>query len=286
MFQYTREIIINDQTFEKRENASKGIVELFIPNVGSYRKDYIKGAFYTAAKTGSVAELALPTSAPSDADVIKFTVKLKMQTGDVHALLANYTTLFTRGIIVEVAGGSTAAEIKRAFIEALRGMEEWPIKLNQETDKIVATTPYLNLQLVTEKLKGRLGSISEMVIENITEGAEVKGVKPFGTYECLVKDNRLPTMENIRPWGEAQEEYPVRGAMYDLIELTYVADRNIGGFDVLGQKATSVTKHRFWVRQDRKAAFIAALEGVIGVDINGDATPAEATVTRATKVKA
>ncbi len=270
MFQYTREIIINDQAFEKRENLSKGITELFIPNVGSYKKEYIKGAFYTAGKVGTKASLSLPvTAAPSDSDVVRYTIKLKLQTGEVDVLLANYTTLFTRGIIVEVPGGATVATIKKAFVEALRGMEEWPIRLDQEAHKIVATTPYLDLQLVTEKMKGRQNSISEMIITGTEATPLSKGVKPFGTYENLVKDNRLPTMENIRPWGEAQEEYPQKGQLYDLIELTYVADRNIGGFDVLGQKATSVTKHRFWVRQDRKTDFLTVLESILEADLDG-----------------
>ena len=46
-----------------------------------------------------------------------------------------------------------------------------------------------------------------------------------------------------------------------MVELTYVADRNIGGFGVLGQKATSVTKHRFWV-PSTDTATLALLSGV------------------------
>ena len=61
-------------------------------------------------------------------------------------------------------------------------------------------------------------------------------------------------MENIRPWGEAIEEYPIIDTLYTMVELTQVSDRNIGGFDVLGQKATSVTKHRFWVKADNTEA--------------------------------
>lgn len=275
MFQYTREIIINDQTFEKRENSSKGIVELFIPNVGSYNKNNIKGVIHSKAIVGVKTELALPTVATPAAsgDVIRYTVKIRMQAGKVDPLLANYTTIFTRGIVVEVEKNANQARILEAFTEAMRGMEEWPVQLDITNKKILARNEYLTLQLITEELKYRTNSISEMVVVKETVDAEKKGTRPFGTYETLVKDYRLPTMENIRPWGEAQEEYPQKGHTYDLIELTYVADRNIGGFDVLGQKATSVTKHRFWVRNDKVDAFVTALEGVVNADINGDGNP-------------
>lgn len=280
MFQYTREIIINDQAFGKRENTAKGILELFIPNVGSYNKNNIKGVIYSKAVAGIKAELVLPTSATpaAEGDVIRYTVKMRMQAGKVDPLLANYTTIFTRGIVVEVEKNANQARILEAFTEAMRGMEEWPVQLDITNKKILAKSEYLTLQLITEELKYRTNSISEMVVVKETVDTERKGTRPFGTYETLVKDYRLPTMENIRPWGEAQEEYPQKGHTYDLFELTYVADRNIGGFDVLGQKATSVTKHRFWVRDNKVDEFIAALEGVVEVDINGDGAPAPAPI--------
>ena len=116
MFQYTREMIINDQSFEKREDA-KGGLEVFIPNVGSYQKEYIKGTFYTAAVAGSEASISVPANATGSAggDVVRFTVNLKLQTGEVDALLSNYTTLFTRGMIVEVEAGANQDIVPEAF---------------------------------------------------------------------------------------------------------------------------------------------------------------------------
>lgn len=265
MFQYTREIIINDQAFEQRENAVTGMKELFIPFVGSYRTENIKKVLHAPFKDPKFSELTLPTSVTAGIPTTRFTIKMSLQAGEVDALLANYTTLFKRGLVIEVPEGANAARIKEIFVEALRGMEEFPIRLDITAGKIIAKTPFLNLQLLTEELKYRDNSISEMVITKVTEGAISKGTVPFGTYEMLIKDNRLPTLDNVRPWGENQEELPIKGQKYDLFEITYVAERNIGGFGVLGQQASSITYHRFWVRQDKKASFEAILTAVTAV---------------------
>lgn len=250
MFQYTREIIINDQVFK----ADSGNTELLIENVGSYKKGHIVDVKHLAAVPAEKAKIALSTlkTLPSNAaagDVVRFTIKMNTVGGDVDAILANYTTLFKRGIVIEVAQGASETEIQSAIKAAFTGLKEWPVRL---TDTYIeAKTPYLAMHVVTEVLTPREGSISEMKVKSTESSEEQKGVIPFGTYETLISSHRLPTLENLRWGSEAESEMPIKGKKYDLVEFKYVADRNIGGFDVLGQKATSVTTHRFWVREDK-----------------------------------
>lgn len=279
MFQYTREIIINNQTW----NATANLVS--IPFVGTYKKGTIKQAVVVKAVASSPTELALPTSAGTTADVTRYTVKIGLQTGEVDAILSNYTTIFSRGIKVEVAKGATTAIIKTAFITAMQDLQEWPVKIDVANSKIVAKSPYVTLQLITEDLTYRANSISEMTVTATASGPVAKGVRGFGTYEKLISSHRLPTLDNIRYGGMNQEELPVPGKLYDLVELTMVVDRNIGGFDALGQKATSETKHRFWIETSRNATttptiannLILALTGIADkvYDDAGDGEPTE-----------
>ena len=271
MFQYTREIIINDQVFSTGTDAKTSDKILHIDMIGNYRSSTIKNAKIVKGVAAVPTELALPTTTTT-ADVTRYTVKIGLQTGEVDAILANYTTIFSRGIKVEVAKGANAAAILTAFKVAMQDLQEWPVKLNVANSKIVAKSPYVTLQLITEDLTYRANSISEMIVTATASGSVAKGVRGFGTYEKLISNHRLPTLDNIRYGGLNQEELPQPGHLYSLVEFQVVADRNIGGFDVLGQKATSVTTHRFWVRDDKAQAFIDACETVVNLDLDGDST--------------
>ena len=267
MFQYTREVILNKDTYEISAftDAKEGN-GILIKNVGTYRTKHIPQALIVKGVASSTATATVP--APSTTlfpagQIGRYIVKLGLQSGEVDALLANYTTWFKRDIIIEIPAGATAAKIKEAFKLAFTGLEEFPVWYDETAHAVKAKTPYVTIQIGTETFVPRTPSavVTEGIWNETSAGTKVKGFRGFGNYYQLVKDNRLPTMENIRPWGEAIEEYPIKGTLYSMVELTYVADRNIGGFGVLGQKATSVTKHRFWV-PSTDTATLALLSGV------------------------
>lgn len=262
MFQYTREVIINGQPF-----ASMFAGEVFrVDHVGDYKKEYITRVTMVEPVDGQCASVAIPTTIPTGTyDVVRYVINLAMQQGEVDAILANYTTLFRRGIVVEVAKGATTAEIKAAFQNAFIGLEEWPVKF--DGTNVVAKTPYLDIRLDIETLAYRPNSISEMVVVSRTEGTKVEGVKPFGTYDYLTANLRLPTYENVRWGNELGEDRPVPGVNYTLVEMKLTADRNIGGYSVLGEKATSVTTHRFWVAGSKISTFETELRKVVDASL-------------------
>ena len=229
---------------------------MLIEHVGTYRKENIVKALCVTGVASAKAEVSIPTANTTNFPTGKLNrcvVKIGLQSGEVDALLANYTTHFKRDIVIELpmsSSATTEAEVSAAFAAAFTGLQEWPVGYNTTTKKVYAKSPYVTIQIDTETFTGRT-TTNPVPLEGTwavkTAGTVAKGTRGFGNYEQMVSNHRLPTMENIRPWGEAIEEYPVRGTLYTLVELTYVADRNIGGFDVLGQKATSVTTHRFWI---------------------------------------
>ena len=135
----------------------------------------------------------------------------------------------------------------------------------------------------------------------------VKCNNGFGTYEQIIKDLRLPTMEARRWEAVNKEELPIPGEKYDQFIIEYGVERGVMGGSAVGQLVKSKTTHVFFVKQDISAEFEAAL-AVLGTvtagqkpltitggvnDINlvqagtaQDVTPtvAEGTVTKVTAV--
>lgn len=83
---------------------------------------------------------------------------------------------------------------------------------------------------------------------------------PFGTYDEILKDLRLPTPEHTG-WATIQrDEMPVLGQTYDQFMIYMCKNRGIMGGDAVGEPTKSITAHSIWVPSDAAAAFKTLLE--------------------------
>ena len=73
------------------------------------------------------------------------------------------------------------------------------------------------------------------------------GVQGYGTYDHLIKDYRIPTLEARRFGAISQDELPIPGALYTSYIFTVTSDRGILGGSAVGQEVKSTTTHVFWV---------------------------------------
>ena len=80
-------------------------------------------------------------------------------------------------------------------------------------------------------------------------------VEGFGTYNHLIKDYRIPTLEARRFVAPAQDELPIPGALYTQYVVTLVSNRGVLGADAVGQTVTSSTSHIFWVISTAVSSF-------------------------------
>lgn len=90
-----------------------------------------------------------------------------------------------------------------------------------------------------------------------------QGIEGFGTFEHLRKDYRLPTAENGRWLRIDEDNYPIKGTIYNQYTIKVETDRGITGQSVIGQPGTSITTHIFWVPQSLASTFEAGL-GLLG----------------------
>lgn len=85
------------------------------------------------------------------------------------------------------------------------------------------------------------------------------GNEGFGTFEWIMRNLRLPTAEQTRWNALYQDDRPMVGATYTQYTLEYCENRGILGGDAVGEETKSVTTHVFFVNQNVKTQFEAAL---------------------------
>lgn len=87
--------------------------------------------------------------------------------------------------------------------------------------------------------------------KDLAEGVPTPCENPFGTYEQILKDLRLPTPENTG-WtslNNGKGEMPLFGQVYDQYLIYMCKNRGIMGGFVVGMPVQSITAHSIWVKQ-------------------------------------
>lgn len=88
--------------------------------------------------------------------------------------------------------------------------------------------------------------------------------EPFGTYDYLIQNLRLPTYENLRFASASVPELPIFGQKYVQFSFSYTVSRqNIGGVSVVGQKVASNTLHTFYVLESLADSFKKSLKDLV-----------------------
>lgn len=80
-----------------------------------------------------------------------------------------------------------------------------------------------------------------------TEVAIEPGLEAFGDYNWLIHNLRLPTLANTYLWAVTKSEMPIVGGKYTQFIVRMKVDRDGIAGGVVGQRATSVTTHVFYV---------------------------------------
>lgn len=113
------------------------------------------------------------------------------------------------------------------------------------------------------------------------------GNEGFGTFEWIMRNLRLPTVEQTRWNALYQDDKPMVGATYTQYTLEYCENRGILGGDAVGEETKSVTTHVFFVNQNVKTQFEAALTaaGITPLAPTAEAVETDAEV-KANKVAA
>lgn len=106
---------------------------------------------------------------------------------------------------------------------------------------------------LVKKTKDAAGVENTAAVKAAAVAEVEKGKNSFGTYSQIIKDLRLPTIENSHWLHIRQAETPVIGAIYDQYIIEYCAPASNEGLGAVGQKLESHTTHVFWVNKNAAA---------------------------------
>ena len=252
MFQYTREFIINEDV---KYSTKDGIVA--IDGIASYRvgadsegvphiMSFTEVAYEAAAVP--VGEITFGTAKTTVDRKLVIRVNLYRQTEASYAnhLEAKMSKLFQ----IEIPAGYVIADAVKLINATIKHSDHPFISASVSGTKIILTGTSGYQQIKEVSLYDAVATGNHEAQWNLVQSGSVttEGTAGFGTYEKLIKDNRMPVPENTGIFSPNKYEMPWPGGTYKLIEFKYNSGRrNIGGSGVVGSYEKSVTTHRFWV---------------------------------------
>ena len=201
----------------------------------------------------------------------------------------------------EDAGNIVDKVIKMITKFKLFTMDTEQLKATKESTKLVLTAqdPYqifskVELQYFDPSIgtttgcctpRGEYAPVENYGVTNVT--TITPGNEGFGTFEWIMRNLRLPTAEQTRWNALYQDDRPMVGATYTQYTLEYCENRGILGGDAVGEETKSVTTHVFFVNQNVKTQFEAALSaaGITPLAPTAEAVETDAEV-KANKVAA
>lgn len=283
MFQYTNTIVINSDKDSSGLNkwtsvtpvgADPGpevIGDFNVRRVMHFTPSIVKSISKRAASDAVIGKVDF-AMANSGAGVYRIALYMRLS-GSQNSYYANDFVFKGKPFFYEfkVAAGDTATQMATAAktmidkLQALYGDKYIKATTNAGTLTISGVDEYqLFTQATIQKFDATLDTAlvgGEFV--DVINGTITKGKEGFGTYTHILKDLRLPTIENRKYMPINEEEIPVPGVKYNQYTVTVVKDRGVMNGAVVGGLATSQTTHVFYVASAVAADFETAL-GCVG----------------------
>jgi len=288
MFNFTTETILNDLSKVKGLigaltapasgfNWDPGIEAtkkaLYVERINKFivggTDDYVKGAKVykrvATAATLAQSKITIPTVVVGNL----YRVGVQVSTnGYADGQFARDRTTYGKPFYIEqIATATTAATLATALAAAWNktfATYDNFITATVSTADLIFTSlgnPFIQFKTITfEQLDLITGLATDqgLAVTNVAVGQA-----SFGDYTDLLRNHRLPTLDNFRPFGENQEELPAVGATYNQYTLEYIAARGSMDPSSVGGLATSKTTHVFYVNAAAPTV-IRHLQGTTG----------------------
>lgn len=265
MFNYTKEVIINDPAIIIAGTSENGLGEgvVAIKRGGNYKIENIEGKIYkTAGHTGTKAKAVITPAALGTADVARLTIYLSTPGTEFVEFGSPNWQEFGKPYIVETTAGDAAglaAAIKLALNE---DNAHFSVKVNDsEVELEVAETwmdfAEVNYDLVTF---ADCSDCAKETVESKTANVVItKGKPEFATAKWIVENLRFPSHPNLRYAPLYADEAPVAGTVYTEYSFEYKVKRSVpGGLSAVGQVADSIVRIVFYVAPGAQSAFETA----------------------------
>lgn len=302
MYQFTTETIINSN-----KDSNGKLAKFFadgkyfrVTRVGNFNKDCCSKVTKTKYEAPVIEELTVDFNGkftPVKDNIYRLTVNL-YRVDSNRSDYANDLTYNAKQLFYEAKADDTdvdklIAKFIKCWKYEVTTDDNVYVEISTPSTKkltIKCTDPYQRIGLATidlihTPLNGTAQYTSltgldsfETVVNINKEGVLTKGNIGFGTFFQLVKNHRLPSIDNTYWLAVNREERPVPGGQYNEYQLTSSIVRENMGISAVGMQVTSTTNHIFYVLTSIASDFEAALKAakfeiVDAVKANGTYIP-------------
>ena len=154
---------------------------------------------------------------------------------------------YVEGLAAVTTAASMATLLANSWNAAFAPYDDF-VTASTSTAALIFTAdsnPFIQIKSIVFESIDQTTGIATDITPTVT--VNTVGKAAFGDYMDILKNHRLATIDNYRPFGLNQEELPVVGATYDEYTFKYVAQRGVTGQSIVGQQGTSETNHVVWV---------------------------------------
>lgn len=269
MFNYTKEVIINDPSVIVKGSASNGLGEgvVAIKRGGNYIISNIEGGkiYKTEGSKGTKAKVAItPAALDGGADVARLTIYLSTPGTEFVEFGSPNWQEFGKPYIVETTATTKedlAAAIKLALNE---DNAHFSVTTDESTVILEATETWMDFAEVNYDLV-TFADCSDCSKETVVSktatnvGKITHGKSEFGTAKWIVENLRFPSHPNLRYAPLYADEAPVAGTVYTEYSFEYRVKRSVpGGLSAVGQVADSIVRIVFYVAPGAQTTFETA----------------------------
>ena len=272
MFNYTKEVIINDPSVIVKGSASNGLGEgvVAVKRGGNYVIDNIEGKiFKTEGSKGTKAKVAITPAALESADVARLTIYLSTPGTEFVEFGSPNWQEFGKPYIIETTAATPEKLVEAIKLALNEDNAHFSVKVNETKVELEAAETWMDFAEVNYDLV-TFADCSDCPKETVVSktatnvGEITHGKSEFGTAKWIVENLRFPSHPNLRYTPLYSDEAPIAGTVYTEYSFEYRVKRSVpGGLSAVGQVADSIVRIVFYVapaaQSDFETAFGAEL---------------------------
>ena len=277
MFNYTKEVIINDPSVIVAGSSTNGLGEgvVAVKRGGNYVLSNIEGKiFKTEGHKGTKAKVAITPVALGDADVARLTIYLSTPGTEFVEFGSPNWQEFGKPYIVETTAGDAAGLVAAIKLALNEDNAHFSVKVNDTKVELEAAETWMDFAEVNYDLVtfADCSDCPKETVESKATNVEIThGKSEFATAKWIVENLRFPSHPNLRYAPLYADEAPVAGTVYTEYSFEYKVKRSVpGGLSAVGQVADSIVRIVFYVAPGAQSAFETAF-GAERLDTTTDA---------------
>lgn len=237
MFDFWKEVIINDAKRLEKVKTAAGKDALRVTRCADYVADYVvdKKVYKTTPAEGAAAKIDLETVATGHTDS-RLIITLGLIEGHADSEFARPWAAFKNSVAVEFTSLESLKAALRLAVDAHIASvvdDEWVLVDSRVIVKEIS---------VADRDGAEFGAEVDM------KAAVTANVVPVGTGEWILENLRFPTHVNTYVGAPNADEMPVANGKYVQYAFEYcVPKRGFHGQGAVGEPMASVTHHVFYV---------------------------------------